>query len=88
MAMLHVKLSPASAELAQAVTRVAEKGEHILLECNGAKAALISIDDLQMLETYQDKLETRLDNDAADRALVEPGENIPYDDIRKELGLS
>lgn len=40
------------------------------------------------VDGYREILEDVLDHLAADRALAEPGENIPYDVVRAELGLT
>lgn len=42
-----------------------------------------SLEDLQLLQVMEDKL----DNEAADAALMEPGESIPWDQVKTELGI-
>jgi len=63
--------------------RLATDGERVVVTVNGKDVALMSLDDLKLFEEIED----RLDNEAADRALAEPGPNIPYEQARKELGL-
>jgi hypothetical protein len=61
--------------------------ERVIFEYKGRKLALISAEDLDYLETLED----RYDNEACDRILKEMEEKgekpIPYELIRKELGL-
>lgn len=68
--------------LEEAIRKVAE-GERAVVRIKGKDVALMSLDDLELFEEIED----RLDNEAADRALAEPGPNIPYEQARKELGL-
>jgi antitoxin (DNA-binding transcriptional repressor) of toxin-antitoxin stability system len=66
-----------------ALNRVAFKGERIVLERHGkAVAALVSVDDLALLED----LENRLDVEAARAARKEPG-TVPYEEVRRKAGL-
>jgi antitoxin (DNA-binding transcriptional repressor) of toxin-antitoxin stability system len=65
------------------VNRVAFKGERIVLERHGkAVAALVSVEDLSLLEDLED----RADLEEARRALQDP-ERIPYEEIRRKTGL-
>jgi hypothetical protein len=86
--MTPLTLSTPPPDLAEAMARVAQRDEHILIECNGMTVALVSVRDLELLERRIEALEDRIDNEAADRALAEPGESIPYEKIREELGLT
>jgi hypothetical protein len=57
----------------------------VLIEQAGRPiAAIMSVEDLALLE----RLEDAADIEAAREALVEPGDNIPYDQVRRELGLT
>lgn len=60
--------------------------ERVVFEYKGKKLALLSAQDLDDLETLED----RFDNEACDRILKEMEEKgekpIPYEQIRKELG--
>jgi prevent-host-death family protein len=69
--------------LADAINRVAYAGERIVLERRGkGVAALISIDDLAILE----ELENQADIRAAKKALKEKGA-IPLEKIKRRLGM-
>lgn len=70
--------------LSETLNRVAYKGERIVLERHGkAVAALVSIEDLELLEALED----RLDTEAVLTARDEPGD-IPYEEVRRRAGLA
>ena len=76
-------------DLADAIAHV-EDGEPILLEHDGkALAAIISITDLKLLEAYIEELEDRTDREEAAKTLAEIAREgtVPYDVVRRELGL-
>lgn len=82
--MTTLALPKDQTELREALHRVNEQGERFVLEEDGAPVgALVSIEDLRALE----ELEDRLDEQAAREALAESDERIPYEQVRKELGL-
>ncbi|MBI2368711.1 MAG: type II toxin-antitoxin system prevent-host-death family antitoxin [Deltaproteobacteria bacterium] len=71
-------------DFADTLNRVAYRGERIILHRRGKDvAALIPIEDLKLLE----ELEDRLDAEAARKALAESDERIPYEEVRRKLGL-
>ena len=60
------------------------KGERILLDRHGkAVAAIISPDDLELLEALED----RYDVESARRALAESDERVPWASIKERLSL-
>jgi prevent-host-death family protein len=68
--MTRLPASQVRTELADTLNRVAYGGERIVLHRRGKDiAALVSMADLELLRTLED----RLDNEAADKALSEPG---------------
>lgn len=68
---------------ADTINRVAYQGERIALERHGKTvAALVSADDLELLEA----LENRTDLTAARKALKEPGRHS-WDKVKAEMGL-
>lgn len=81
--MTRLAASTLRQQLADTLNRVAYKGERIVLERRGKDvAALVSLDDLALLE----QLEDRIDLEAARAALKEPG-SIPWDKVKARLGL-
>ncbi len=70
--------------LADAINKVAFGGERIILRRNDKDVvAIVSMDDFNLLRELEDKL----DLDAMKVALAEPGANIPWAKIKKELGI-
>ena len=82
--MTRLTASKAREHFADTVNRVVYRGERIVLHRRGKDlVAMVPISDLATLERIEDKL----DIDAARKALAESDERIPYDKIRRELGL-
>lgn len=71
-------------DFGRTVERVHHRHERVCITKHGRPvAALISAEDLELLEMLED----RADLDAVRKALAESTERIPYDLVRKELGL-
>ncbi len=71
-------------EFAAVLNRVVRRGERIVVRRSGKDvAALVSLEDLDILR----KIEDRLDNEAADKALKDP-HRIPWEKLKKDLGLT
>jgi len=69
---------------ADLVNRSAYRGERITLTRRGkGVAAVVPIEDLQLLEQIED----RIDIEEARKALKEPGKNIPLAEVKRRLGL-
>lgn len=82
--MSDLTLSEARSDFAQLVERVRHRLERVCLTKHGRRiVAIVPIEDLELLE----KLEDRLDLDAARAALNEAGERLDYAKVREELGL-
>ena len=80
------KISTADARknFADIVNKVTYGKESIVLTRRGKEvAALISIDKLRLLQQIEDYI----DIEDATKALQNPGENIPADEVWKQLGL-
>ena len=80
------KISTADARknFADIVNKVAYGKESIVLTRRGQKiAALVSIDELELLQQIEDYI----DIEDAKKALQDPGKNIPADEVWKQLGL-
>lgn len=69
--------------LEEALKRVGE-GERVVITLQGKEIALISVDDLKYIEEMEDYF----DRKAFEEAKREPGPNIPYEQIRREMGLA
>jgi PHD/YefM family antitoxin component YafN of YafNO toxin-antitoxin module len=71
-------------DMATAINKVAFGGERIVLQRNNKDvAALVPMEDLTLLK----ELEDRADLEEIRKALAEPGSSIPWEDIKKELGI-
>ena len=72
-------------EMADTINKVAYENERIILERRGKKvAALISIEDLRLLEQIEDYIDIH----EAEKLLADPIEApIPYEKVRKEFGF-
>ena len=83
--MTRMTASKARGKFSDLLSRVANRGERIVVRRRGKDvAALVPVQDLALLEEMQDH------QDAAEaiRRLADPTEvPIPYEQARKELGL-
>ena len=80
------KISAADArkKFANIINRVAYGKESFVLTRRGEPlAAIVSIDDLKLLQ----EIEEQMDIDDARKARNEPGENISWEKLREELEL-
>ena len=83
--MVRMAINKVRDALSDTVDRVAFKGERVILQRHGKdEAALISIEDLELLEALED----REDIAAAREALTESSARGNYGDLRKEFGLA
>lgn len=81
--MVRLAANEARKEFAETLNRVAYKGERIIVHRHGKNvAALIPLEDLELLETIED----RIDLIDARNSLKEPG-SIPWKKLKKELGI-
>jgi antitoxin Phd len=79
-----ISTAEARKKLAEIVNKVAYGNEPVVLTRRGVEiAALISMQDLELLQFIEDNI----DIEDARRALEEPGDNISADKFWKELGL-
>jgi prevent-host-death family protein len=78
----RLTITEAREDFAETLNRVAYRGERIILHRREKDmVAIISMEDLSLLE----ELEDRLDIEAAREALAESDERIPYQKVRKEI---
>jgi prevent-host-death family protein len=76
--------SKARVDFAEIINQVAYGGERVVLDRHGKPiAAIIPIEDLTFLEEIED----RMDVEAANHALAQSNERVPYERTRRELGL-
>jgi antitoxin Phd len=79
-----ISTADARKHFADIVNKVAYGKEPIVLTRRGQEvAALVSIDELELLQQIEDYI----DIEDAKKALAEPGENIPAEEVWKKLGL-
>jgi prevent-host-death family protein len=70
-------------DLAETIDRVSRNGTRLVVTRNRQEvAALVSIDDLELLRAIED----RIDIEAAREALADP-ERIPWKQVKRRLGL-
>jgi prevent-host-death family protein len=83
--MVRLTATEAREHFADTLNRVSYRGERIVVYRRGGKdvAAVVPMDDLKLLQ----KLEDRLDREAIQKALAEPGKRVSYRKFRKTLGL-
>ena len=84
--MVRKPVSEVRVDLAETLNRVQYKGERIILHRRGKDvAALVPVEDLELLE----ELEDRIDLEAALEALKETRKKgtIPWKEVKKKLGL-
>ncbi len=83
--MTKIGVSEARDHLSEVVDRARYTQERVVLTKRGREVgAIISMDDLKLLEMLEDQLDIK----AARQALEESqGERVSYDEVRKKLGL-
>jgi prevent-host-death family protein len=86
--MRHPNVVELRRSLAAVLDRAEYQGERIVVHRSGNDAAaIISIEDLRLLERLIENAEDRLDAEAARTALAESDERICYTEVRRRLGL-
>ncbi len=82
---MTITVSQIRETFAEALNKAAYGKERIVIDRRGKRlAALIPIEDLELLEA----LENRLDIAAVKKALAESKKRIPYERVRREAGLA
>ena len=86
--MTHKTAAEVGAKLSENLKSVETTGEPVAIESDGRTVAvLVSANDFALLQRLREEEEDRLDNAAADAARDEPGESIPWERIKADLGL-
>jgi len=82
--MSSISAAKAQSQFPDLIRRAARDKERIVVTNKGRKvAAVVPIEDLKAIE----ELEDREDVEDARKALAEPGKSIPWEQLKKELGL-
>ena len=82
--MAKISTAEARNDFAGVINRASFGKERFVLTRRGKKlAAIIPVEDLELLEELGD----RMDGEAAKAALGESDERVSYQDLRRELGL-
>ncbi len=83
--MTKMSVTAARDDLAETVRRVEVTRERVVLTRHGRDvAALVSAEDLELLELLED----RADLEAVREALAESSDRVPYAKVRADLGLA
>lgn len=81
---MNIGIVEARSQMADALNRVAYGGERVILERRGKPvAAIVSMDDLELLE----QLENDADLKAIRKARKEKGKPIPLAKVKARLGM-
>jgi antitoxin Phd len=82
--MIRLSTSELRKDTADALNRVAYRGDRIALQRRGKDVAVIvSVEDYELLRAIED----RADMETIRKIKAEPGEDVLWDDLKKELGL-
>ena len=86
--MTHKTAAEVGAKLSENLKSVETTGEPVAIESDGRTVAvLVSTEDFALLQRLRQEEEDRIDNAAADAALAEPGESIPWERVKADLGV-
>ncbi|MBD3241738.1 MAG: type II toxin-antitoxin system prevent-host-death family antitoxin [Chitinivibrionales bacterium] len=84
--MSHLAVKEARRDFADLLNRVAYGGERVLIDRHGKPvAALVSVEDLALLEELENSDDAKV---ARKRLAAERAKAVPYEQARRELGLS
>ena len=86
--MMRLTVTKAREDLAEMVNRVAYGHERVVLERRGKDlAALVPIEDLDLLEMLEDKIDLEAAKRAIAQAKAKGEKPIPWKTVKKNLGL-
>jgi len=82
--LYRLAATAARARFADLINQVAYHQDRVVLHRHGKNvAALISVEDLKLLQALED----RFDVEAVPESLAEPGQNVPWEQVKAELGV-
>ncbi len=88
MPMKRISVVELKNSIGEVLNQAEYQGERTVIHRRGKDAAaLVSIEDLKLLEKLIEEAEDRIDNEAADRALAESDERTPFEDFCRRHGL-
>jgi antitoxin Phd len=86
--MTHKSAAEVGAKLSENLKSVETTGEPVAIENEGRTVAvLVSAEDFALFQRLRQEEEDRIDNAAADAALAEGGESIPWERVKADLGF-
>jgi prevent-host-death family protein len=87
--MHSITASEARDEFADIINRVAFGRERVTIRRRGKElVAVIPIEDLRLLERLEEAAEDAIDLEEARKILADPTEErIPWEDVKRDLGL-
>jgi prevent-host-death family protein len=87
--MIRLNVVELRQSLADMLNRAEYQGERIVVHRRGKDvAAIVSIEDLRLLERLVAEAEDRIDIKAAQAALSESKERVSYEEFRRQMGLT
>ena len=85
---MTIKIVESRSKLADAINRVADQGERVVLERRGRRvAALVPIDDPDRLEKLEDEEDARAARKALAKMKRKKQKPLPWEQVKAELGL-
>lgn len=88
--MTTISAEKARNTFSELVSRTAYSKDRVVVTRNGKKmVAIVSIEDLELLEKIIDRLEDEIDTEEIKAALdeVREGKTLPWENVKKDLGL-
>ena len=86
--MHHISATEAREHWSQTVSRVAHGNDRLVIQRNSDEVAMISSEDLHLLERLQREEEDRIDAAAARRVREDPEESrVPWEKVKEDLGI-
>ena len=83
--MTTIKFTEARANLPSLVTQVITEGQRVIIERHGhERVALVPMADVEVLQ----RLEDAADVEAAEAALAESGNTVPWEKVKEDLAIS